>query len=351
MLAEAIESQRKNTYGVVVIDGEEATLGTVRDTSAHFCATKIGHISGNIASRTRRGGQSALRYSRLRDNAELAFLRKVAEEMIEAFTDFKGLLIGGKASMKQKLIAELPISVRTHIVGVVDLNCDADVDGLQRAARHLGSFVAEKRQIDMNQVLAQFFSKCDNKAQTEDVCYGHVATETALRAGAVRQLLVDHRSRSRWTSLAASYGAELIEIIPSSELACRFCEGIGVAGILRWQLDLELLEEAATYDTVSADEEEGASHCSDPQAEALEDVSTAASETLLMRWLEEALSSQVDATTAESLAICADVILSDDNSSVEERTEMALEMLRLEGVNEDILAEFSCHINDHFASI
>lgn len=351
MLTEAIESQRKNTYGIVVIDGEEATLGTVRDSSAHFCATKVGHISANIASRTRRGGQSALRFSRLRDSAELAFLRKVAEEMIETFTDFKGLLIGGKASMKQKLIAELPICVRTRIVGVVDLNCDADVDGLQRAARHLASFVAEKRQIDLHQVLAQFFSKCDNKARTEDVCYGHVSTETALRAGAVRQLLVDHRSSGRWTALAASYGAELIEIIPSIALACRFCEGFGVAGFLRWPLDPELMEEASTYDTVSADEKAGASQCNDPQVEALEDVSTAASETLLMRWLEEALSSYVDATTAESLAICADVILSDENSSFEERTEMALEMLRAEGVNEDILAEFSCHISDHFATI
>merc|ERR1712110_682884 len=69
------------TYGVIVIDGDEATIGTGQASASgslkDVTVSKVGHFSAHIGSRIRRGGQSALRYGRLRDGAELAFLKKI----------------------------------------------------------------------------------------------------------------------------------------------------------------------------------------------------------------------------------------------------------------------------------
>lgn len=49
-------------FGLVVVDGSEATLGTVQGAERKIVA----RLSSSTRGRTRRGGQSALRFDRLR---------------------------------------------------------------------------------------------------------------------------------------------------------------------------------------------------------------------------------------------------------------------------------------------
>merc|ERR1712150_258696 len=94
-------------------------------------------------------------------------------------------------------------------------------------------------------------------------------------------------------------------------------------------------------------------HCSDSFAEAETDsVSTAAPspDNLLIQWLQGALATTMqDATVAESLATCADLVLCDGTTDPEERLENVVDMLRTEGVPEEVLLELSCHVADHMS--
>jgi len=55
-----------------------------------------------------------------------------------------------------------------------------------------------------------------------------------------------------------------------------------------------------------------------------------------------------DIAAAEALAIGTELVLCDDALEIEERIENAVQMLRDEGVHEDVLMELSVHAADHF---
>merc|ERR1711976_559630 len=72
----------------------------------------------------------------------------------------------------------------------------------------------------------------------------------------------------------------------------------------------------------------------------------------LIQWLQEVLvKTMKDATAAESLAMCADLVLSDETTDLAERIENVVEMLRAEDVSEGVLLELSCHLADHLSTV
>mmetsp|Transcript_126443 Transcript_126443/g.393538 ORF Transcript_126443/g.393538 Transcript_126443/m.393538 type:complete len:421 (-) Transcript_126443:138-1400(-) len=360
---EAIRVRRQFTYGVVVVDGGEATLGVLQATPAGAApepAAKLSHLSANIASRTRRGGQSAARYSRSRDGEELAFLRKVAEAVGEAFGDVRGLLVGGRADLKRRLLAELPDPMRARVSLVVDLPCRADARGLQQTAARLGEVVEAQKRQETEVAVARFMELVQQAGGCEaatTVCYGSVETEAALRLGVVEELLVASESVAGggfsgpsvvWRELAAASGASLVQVVPTTDLALRFSEGFGVGAVLRYAVEPDLLQEPSPVDPFMPAELEKLP--SIPQEESDCDVaSTAASEAdgLLLRWLRQVLSPALgDAAAAEALATCAELVLLDESTPPRERIVSTLEMLRGEGIPEDVLAELACHATD-----
>jgi len=360
MVHEALKARRELTYGVVVIDGSEATLGIAQASSTGSGpvggVSKLAHLSAHIASRTRRGGQSAARFSRNRDTEELAFLRKVAETTSEALGDVRGLVVAGRADMKRKFVAELSSPLRSRVARVMDLQCCAGPEGLQKAAVHLSEVMQKDQEQETCAAVGRFL---DVVARTDAhaaplVCYGEEETSAALRLGAVDQLLVASspclsRSLQEWAEFAAVVGASVVEVDPVDGAALRFCQGFGVGACLRYPLHLPLEEEDP------ADTSPGFEEQKPPAAQATDSdcdtVSTATSQTdnLLIRWLREALKPALrDVVAAESLALCAELVLFEETTPVEERFDSAVEMLRAEGVPEDVLIELACHVTDHF---
>mmetsp|Transcript_19704 Transcript_19704/g.55531 ORF Transcript_19704/g.55531 Transcript_19704/m.55531 type:complete len:393 (+) Transcript_19704:406-1584(+) len=366
VVEEALRLRRERTYGVVVIDGEEAILGTAQppahspsQESRGQVVSQLSHLRANIASRTRRGGQSAARYSRNRDGEELAFLRKVAEKTAEALGDVRGLLVGGRGDMKRKLLAELSQLSRSRVARVVDVQCHADASGLQRVAAHLKEAAEADLHQDTSAAVRRFL---EFVAQTERhvmplICYGEAETASALRLGAVDQLLlwstlggISSRRREEWGRLAAASGASVVDVEPASEAALRFCQGFGVGACLRYPVDSTLLEEPGSEDEGAPADPRKPLPAPAADSES-ESVSTATSRTenLLVGWLQAALKVALqDATAAESLAACAEIVLFDESTPAEERLESTLEMLRGEGVPEEVLLELACHVTDHF---
>mmetsp|Transcript_114922 Transcript_114922/g.199150 ORF Transcript_114922/g.199150 Transcript_114922/m.199150 type:complete len:479 (-) Transcript_114922:385-1821(-) len=358
VIVESLQARRA-LYGLVVIDGEEATLGIAHaglPSSLIGCrVSKLEHISSNIASRTRRGGQSALRYSRLRDGSELAFLRKVAEKSAEHFSDLCSLVIGGKADMKRKLLLELPLTLRSRIAGVVDLACGAGLEGLQRLALRIDEFCHNDELHHQEHTVHRFLELVDQSGRqnAQIVCYGEEQTIAALRMGAVQHLLVASsqfpRNSSRrltFEELAKTTGAVVTEVQSQGSKAVHFSQGFQVGCFLRWPVDPVLLDDAPSEGMCDLID----SHHTCDQAESdAETISTTASKTdnVLLQWLEGALKHALkDASTANALTVCAEVILSDESTDAGERLQNTIDMLREEAVPESVLVELSVHISD-----
>jgi hypothetical protein len=369
----ALKVRRELTYGMIVIDGDEATLGSiVAGTSFDGQLFKIAHMTANIASRTRRGGQSAARYSRNRDGEELAFLRKVAEKMVGAFGDVRHILVGGRADMKRKLVAQLPHSMRDRLARIVELPCHADMDGLKKLSAHM----QEVAELDKNQeqelALGRFMDSID-RTDMHDltlVCYGETQTLAALKMGIVEELFLamdsagSHDRSHQWRELAAATGASVIDVHPKTSQSTRFCTGIGVGACLRYAVDTNLMEAPVVSDSCIINDHDSPApnavetrknllneKISSELEEDCESNSTAPSEaeSVLHKWLVEALQLTLqDTLVAESLAVGAELILFDDAVDLSERLQTAVDMLRGEGVQEDVLMELTYHVSDYF---
>jgi len=365
---EALTIRRTLTYGVIAVDGDEATLGIVQTGASHARAgaavTRMAHLSSNIASRTRRGGQSAARFGRNRDGEELAFLRKVAAKAAELLGDVRGLIVGGRADMKHKLLPELPLALRTRVACLINLGCSAGSEGLQAVAAHHAEVLERDTRREVVDVVSRFLEMA---ARTEahaapSVCYGEPQTMAAVRLGAVDQLLVSREAlehgcigRRDWRVLAAAFGATVVEVDVDSDVGFRFCEGFRVGACLRYPLDPDLLEEEEElFDHEPLAEELSSRKPPSAPVEVVESdgdtVSTATprSGTVLLRWLEEALKRSLgDDAAAESLTMCVDVLLFDGAAAInEECIDSAVDMLRDEGVPDDVLVELACHAAD-----
>jgi len=319
--------------------------------------TKLAHFSANIASRTRRGGQSSLRYSRLRDGQELAFLRKVVERTGTLIGNVKGLVIGGKADMKRKFLEELPRPLRRCVLRVIDLDCDAGLKGLRKAALQVDDIASISFHETTQQLVTHFLGLVAMPGPAM-YCYGEAQTAAAVRMGAVDRLLLSSLSKARspviddLCELAAAHGTLVVEMSGRTEQELHFCRGFGVGGCLRWPVNPEFLEDSVpsplgrepmlTTDKLAAQQKPMSSDHEDSDHDTLSTVDSPRSGDQLFIWFQGALNMALaDPMASESLVACAQVMLAADTGSHEEVVIQTVDLLRAENVPEDLLAEFA----------
>lgn len=368
VLRQAVEAEHGAVYGAIVIDGVEATFGKVQglctSSGSAPVVTKVGHITSTTAARTRRGGQSALRYSRLRDESELAFLRKVAETATSLFKDVSALIVAGKADMKRKLLPELSETLRGQVVCCIDLSGSADMDGLRHAARAAAG-AAASREYSKSESVVQHFLELTLMPDVEEVrcCYGKSQTKAALKLGAVHELLIatdfdcsSGHAVEDWKTLAAENGAKFLEIRPRGEAAVQFCKSFGIGACLRWPVLAGLLDDDGVAVVAAADDgavpPDPELHHSPAMAATLEAETTEQfastlpaaekneqeSRTEILSWLGSELNSVFDPSAAEALSMCIEVILLDETTATEEALLQAACVLQDEGAPRGLCA-------------
>lgn len=257
--------------------------------------------------------------------------------------------------MKHKLLPELPLMLRNRIASVVDISCGARLEGLQKLSFIIDEVHGQCKLQQQERTVHRFLDLVDQSdvAAAPMICYGEQQTIVALKLGAVEKLLVassafqrEFPMRERLEELAATSGAIVVEVEPQSQMDVRFCRGFQIGGFLRWPVDPDLLDDTFTEDVHTPIV---LRNISDEVESDLESTSTAASKSdnFLLQWLEGALMHTVkDACEAKALAMTAEVILADDSTSVEERLHNTTEVLRAEGVSEEVLLELSLHMSD-----
>jgi hypothetical protein len=334
---------RSMVYGLLVIDGTEATFGSTVGDQQYV--QKAGHVANLAMSRTRRGGSSAPRYARKRDGAELGFLRRVVEKVQELLPHAGAFIVGGKAEMKRKLMKEMPLSLRSKVQLVVPYGGASDEAGLRYLASHCRTVRQQACMNDCVMCVNEFKSRYERTGD-DLCCWGSSQTLSALRMGAVHCLLLADcdcgcdsvATEGEMLRLARASGASVVSITPDTEAGALFCKGFGIAGLLRWRMDVDDLEpslappseddmlceqdgaesEASTADTATDSWAQGASAC-------------------LAGRLSQSLG---DASSAEALAVGVEVLLACDIESIEDRIISAVELLREQGVQELVLQEF-----------
>lgn len=187
-LSELLESDAK--FGFIVMDGNGTLYGLLSGNTRRV----LHKFTVDLPKKHGRGGQSALRFARLRLEKRHNYVRKVAELATQFFItndrpNVSGLVLAGSAEFKNKLSGSEMFDQRLQpiVVQIVDVSYGGENgfnQAIELAADSLKNvkFVAEKK------LLSTYFSQISQ--DSNQYCFGVRDTLYALESGASETLIV-----------------------------------------------------------------------------------------------------------------------------------------------------------------
>jgi len=253
----------KKSYGLIVVDRSEATLGLL--TGKRIAIVR--NIQSQVPSKHRMGGQSALRFERLIEIAAHEFYKKISDTATDAFLNkagqLAGILVGGPGATKNYFVEQgyLHHELQKKVMDTFDTGY-TDEYGLkelvERAKETLVDMdlMREKRLITR---LLEEIRKPDGGLAT----YGESHVRTATHIGAVSILLLSEGLRKkRYTIECPSCGWKDI-ITADDRPAQGRCPSCGAVTITNDGVDLvddffDLSDQMGSkVELISEDSEEG----------------------------------------------------------------------------------------------
>ncbi|KAI9742032.1 MAG: Polypeptide release factor (eRF1) in translation termination [Cirrosporium novae-zelandiae] len=207
-LSELLESDQK--FGFIIMDGNGALFGTLAGNTRDV----IHKFTVDLPKKHGRGGQSALRFARLREEKRHNYVRKVAELAVQNFitndkVNVAGLILAGSADFKTELSQSDMFDQRLQakIIKVVDVSYGGE-NGFNQAIELAAEALSNVKFIQEKKLIGKYFEEISQDSGR--VCYGVDDTLKALEAGAVETLIVyENLDVTRWT-LKSTTGPEVV---------------------------------------------------------------------------------------------------------------------------------------------
>ncbi|KAG6918015.1 Eukaryotic peptide chain release factor subunit 1 [Tephrocybe rancida] len=305
-LSELLESDSR--FGFIVMDGNGTLFGTLAGNTREV----IHKFTVDLPKKHGRGGQSALRFSRLRDEKRHNYVRKVAEHAVQHFitndkVNVSGLVLAGSADFKTELGQSDMFDLRlaAKVIKVVDVSYGGE-NGFNQAIELAAESLANVKFVQEKKLIQKYFDEISQ--DTGRYCFGIEDTLKALELGSVETLIVwenlditrfvlrnaageeilvyankdQEKDREKFIDKSTGlemeqslepasllewfaekykeFGANLEFVTNRSQEGAQFVKGFGgIGGLLRYKVDFQTLgsaddDEDEFYDS---DEEEG----------------------------------------------------------------------------------------------
>ncbi|EFJ25390.1 hypothetical protein SELMODRAFT_442186 [Selaginella moellendorffii] len=296
-LNELLESDEK--FGFIIMDGNGTLFGTLSGNTREV----LHKFTVDLPKKHGRGGQSALRFARLRMEKRHNYVRKTAELATQFFVNpvtsqpnVAGLILAGSADFKTELGQSDMFDPRlqTKVLNVVDVSYGGE-NGFNQAIELSAEILSNVKFIQEKRLIGKYFEEISQ--DTGKYVFGIDDTLKALEMGAVETLIVwealevtrytlkhsvsgeiiiKHLSKEHESDQShfrdpetqaelevqdkiallewfaneyRRFGCTLEFITNKSQEGSQFCRGFGgIGGILRYQLDMR------TFDEISDDE-------------------------------------------------------------------------------------------------
>jgi peptide chain release factor subunit 1 len=181
---------QKNSYGFIVIDGNGCLFGTLTGNAKH-----IQHqFSVDLPKKHGRGGQSAVRFSRLRTEARQAFVKKASEAAKQQFIrgnkpTVTGIILAGSANFKEELKKAETFDYRLKklVLCLVDVSYGGE-NGFNQAIQLCQDTLEEVKFVKEKRILTAYMSEVAR--DTGKYCFGVKQTLEAFEQGAIDRFIV-----------------------------------------------------------------------------------------------------------------------------------------------------------------
>ncbi|GAV84010.1 eRF1_1 domain-containing protein/eRF1_2 domain-containing protein/eRF1_3 domain-containing protein [Cephalotus follicularis] len=292
-LNELLESDDK--FGFIVMDGNGTLFGTLSGNTREV----LHKFTVDLPKKHGRGGQSALRFARLRMEKRHNYVRKTAELATQFFINpatsqpnVSGLILAGSADFKTELSQSDMFDPRLQakILNVVDVSYGGE-NGFNQAIELSAEILSNVKFIQEKRLIGKYFEEISQ--DTGKYVFGVEDTLKGLEMGAVETLIVwenldinryllknsttggepiikyfnkeQEADQSNFRDPATSADLEVLEKMPllewfaneykrfgctlefvtnKSQEGSQFCRGFGgIGGILRYQLDMRSFDE------------------------------------------------------------------------------------------------------------
>lgn len=289
-------------FGFIVMDGNGCLYATLQGNTR----TILHRFTVDLPKKHGRGGQSALRFARLRMEKRHNYVRKCAEYAVQFFiTDNKcnvtGLILAGSADFKTDLLQSDMFDPRLakQVIKTVDVSYGMD-PGFNQAIELSVESLSNVKLVQEKKLLQRYFDEISQ--DTGKYCFMVTDTLQALEMSSVETVIVwENLTVSRiqvknsitseetilhltpeqeknealfkdsttgavlevvekitlveWlANNYKSFGANIEFITDRSQEGSQFCKGFGgIGGILRWKVDFTEMEMLAEMDAQLSD--------------------------------------------------------------------------------------------------
>ncbi|KAG0633210.1 peptide chain release factor eRF1/aRF1 [Tuber brumale] len=196
-LSELLESDSR--FGFIVMDGKSALFGTLSGNTKEV----VHGFSVDLPNKHSRGGQSALRFARLREEKRHNYVRKVAESAVQNFitndkVNVSGLILAGSADFKTYLAQSELFDPRLQvkIIKIVDVSYGGQ-SGFNQAIGLAEDALGNVKFVQEKNLISKYFGEISQN--TGKVCYGVDDTLRAMELGAAETVIVfENLDVTRW---------------------------------------------------------------------------------------------------------------------------------------------------------
>lgn len=286
-------------FGFIVMDGNGCLYGTLQGNTREV----LHKFTVELPKKHGRGGQSALRFARLRLEKRHNYIRKCAEIAVQLFlsdnkVNVTGLVLAGSADFKTELFNSDHLDPRLvkAVIKTVDVSYGMD-PGFNQAIELSAESLANVKLVQEKKLLQRYFDEISQ--DTGKYCFMVGDTLQALELSSVETLIVwenlsvnritvrntgtneekvlyltpeqeSNASHFHDTSSGVSVELEIIDRIPlvewlaneykkfganiefvtdRSQEGSQFCKGFGgIGGLLRWRVDFSDIDLAKEMD-------------------------------------------------------------------------------------------------------
>ena len=183
-----MESEER--FGFIIMDGSGSLYGIVQGSTREI----LHKFTVDLPKKHGRGGQSSVRFGRLRMEKRHNYLRKVAELATTFFIsnsvpNVKGLVLAGSAEFKTELGESDLFDPRLAavLIKIVDVSYGGE-NGFNQAIELSSDTLKDVKFVQEKQLITKYFEEV--ATDSGKVCFGITDTISALDMGAVELLIV-----------------------------------------------------------------------------------------------------------------------------------------------------------------
>uniref|UniRef100_A0A6T7R9P8 eRF1/Pelota-like N-terminal domain-containing protein n=1 Tax=Hanusia phi TaxID=3032 RepID=A0A6T7R9P8_9CRYP len=189
VLVEMIQVDQR--IGFIIIDGKGVLFGLLIGINKEI----LFKLNVNLPKKHGRGGQSALRFSRIRIEKRTNFIRKICELSNQYYigdcqkNSIEGLIIAGPADLKNDLISSelFDSRLREKLLSIIDISYGGEI-GFNKAIENSSSILEQLKYIKEKKIIQSFFDEIEK--ETGKYVYGCEETYESLINGFLSKIIL-----------------------------------------------------------------------------------------------------------------------------------------------------------------